>query len=63
MTKITEMFKIGDKVEWIKIRQNTNGYAITSYKGEIVEIVDSKAKVKSLGYNHLVSLFELKVIK
>lgn len=64
MTSIKELFKKGDRVEWITIHRNGRTIDIKKHSGVIDEIVGSDAMVKTPGRisRKRISLFELKNI-
>lgn len=62
MNKITDHFRVGDKVKWVKLVDNNGQYLLNAYSGFIVRIVGSTAIVETKSGNVGISLFELEVI-
>lgn len=62
--KITDVFKTGDKVEWVTIHHRGGTIEIKKHEGVIEAIKGSKALIKSPGFQRRrwVSLFELKAV-
>lgn len=63
-TKITDHFRVGDKVSWITVATEPE-VKITTYNGTIVSIKGSTAEIDSPQFetHQQVSLFELEVIQ
>lgn len=57
-------FNVGDKVEWVTVRQSGQTIEIKKHEGFVDEIQGSQALIKSLGFKRRrkVSLFELKIV-
>lgn len=67
MTKITDQFKVGDKVKWATLKRLPSGaYEVMYYQGviETITAAGACALVRQSGERlELVSLFELEVIE
>lgn len=62
--KITDIFRIGDRVTWMKAKKTRGTIEIRNYSGIIKEIEGTRALIRSRYFKRIisVSLFELKKI-